>query len=240
MKHFLAALLAALTLFSLTGCGKTESPAEQPAPPPPAEIPAPEVQPPVAELLPEPEDPIDLLLDSMTLEEKIGQLFFVRVPAESAVEDVAQYHLGGYILFGRDTKDKTANDLIQTIAAYQEAADIPLLIGVDEEGGTVVRVSSNGNLRASGERVARNMPIQGTVADIIKLAMIKTRDKLLESGLDARVILQVHDELIVEAEESVAKQAGKILEQEMENAAELLVPLLVDIHRGKDWYTAKG
>ena len=100
--------------------------------------------------------------------------------------------------------------------------------------------SSNGNLRAFGERVARNMPIQGTAADIIKLAMIKTRDKLLESGLDARVILQVHDELIVEAEESVAKEAGKILEQEMERAAELLVPLLVDIHRGRDWYTAKG
>ena len=100
--------------------------------------------------------------------------------------------------------------------------------------------SSNGNLRAFGERVARNMPIQGTAADIIKLAMIKTRDKLLESGLDARVILQVHDELIVEAEESVAKEAGKILEQEMARAAELLVPLLVDIHRGRDWYTAKG
>lgn len=100
--------------------------------------------------------------------------------------------------------------------------------------------SSNGNLRAFGERVARNMPIQGSAADIIKLAMIKTRDKLKESGLDARVILQVHDELIVEAEESVAKQAGKILEQEMEHAAELLVPLLVDIHRGRDWYTAKG
>ncbi len=100
--------------------------------------------------------------------------------------------------------------------------------------------SSNGNLRAFGERVARNMPIQGSAADIIKLAMIKTRDKLKESGLDARVILQVHDELIVEAEESVAKEAGKILEQEMEHAAELLVPLLVDIHRGKDWYTAKG
>jgi len=100
--------------------------------------------------------------------------------------------------------------------------------------------SSNHNLRAFGERVARNMPIQGTAADIIKLAMIKTRDKLVQSGLDARVILQVHDELIVEAEESVAKEAGKILEQEMENAANLLVPLLVDIHRGKDWYTAKG
>lgn len=100
--------------------------------------------------------------------------------------------------------------------------------------------SSNGMLRAFGERVARNMPIQGTAADIIKLAMIKTRDKLLESGLDARIILQVHDELIIEAEESIAKEAGKILEYEMEHAAEMLVPLLVDIHRGQNWFIAKG
>ncbi len=100
--------------------------------------------------------------------------------------------------------------------------------------------SSNHMLRAFGERVARNMPIQGTAADIIKLAMIKTRDRLLESGLDARVILQVHDELIVEAEESIAKEAGKILEQEMEHATELLVPLIVDVHRAKTWYDAKG
>lgn len=99
--------------------------------------------------------------------------------------------------------------------------------------------SSNHMLRAFGERVARNMPIQGSAADIIKLAMIRTRDKLLASGLDARVILQVHDELIVEAEESVAKQAGKILEYEMEHAAELLVPLIVDIHKAKTWYDAK-
>ena len=100
--------------------------------------------------------------------------------------------------------------------------------------------SSNGMLRAFGERVARNMPIQGTAADIIKLAMIRTRDNLLKSGLNARVILQVHDELIVEAEESIAKEAGKILEYEMEHAAEMLVPLLVDIHRGSNWYIAKG
>lgn len=147
MKRLIAAALAALTLFSLAGCGKTES-AEQPAPPPPVETPAETTPPPVAEILPEPEDPIDLLLNSMTIEEKVGQLFFVRVPAESAVEDVSAYHLGGYILFGRDTKDKTANELIQTIASYQEAANIPLLIGVDEEGGTVVRLSSNPHLRS--------------------------------------------------------------------------------------------
>ena len=152
MKRLLAAVLAALTLFSLTGCGKTEPPAEEA--PPPVEVPAPPVQPPVAEILPAPEDPIDLLLDSMTLEEKVGQLFFVRVPAENAAADVAQYHLGGYILFGRDTKDKTANEIIQTITSYQRAAcsnegsNIPLLIGVDEEGGSVVRVSSNPHLRS--------------------------------------------------------------------------------------------
>ncbi len=100
--------------------------------------------------------------------------------------------------------------------------------------------SSNGNLRAFGERVARNMPIQGTAADIIKLAMIKTRDSLKKSGLDAKVILQVHDELIVEAEESIAKEAAKILETEMERAVELAVPLIVDVHRAKTWYDAKG
>ena len=147
-KQLVAAVLASLLL--LSGCGQTESPpVEAPPPPPPAEIPAPapEVIPiPEPEPLPEP-DPIGDMIDSMTLEEKVGQLFFVRVPAENAVEDVMTYHLGGYILFGRDTKDKTANDLIQTIASYQEAADIPLLIGVDEEGGTVVRVSSNPHLR---------------------------------------------------------------------------------------------
>lgn len=88
------------------------------------------------------------LLKGMTLEEKVGQLFFVRCPAENAAADVQTYHLGGYILFGRDTRDKTANDLIQTIARYQDAADIPLLIGVDEEGGTVVRVSANPHLRS--------------------------------------------------------------------------------------------
>ena len=93
------------------------------------------------------------LLEDMTLEEKAGQLFFVRVPAENAVEDVMTYHLGGYLLFGRDFKDATGNwrtaDLIkQTIQNYQDTSAIPMLIGVDEEGGTVVRVSSNPHLRS--------------------------------------------------------------------------------------------
>lgn len=139
MNRLLAALLAALTLLSLTACGDT-SPAKEPEPEaPPIEEPAPP---------PTEPDPLGELLSSMTMEEKVGQLFFVRCPAENAIEDVNAYHLGGYILFGRDTKGKTANELIQTIQSYQDAATIPLLIGVDEEGGTVVRVSSNPHLRS--------------------------------------------------------------------------------------------
>ena len=82
----------------------------------------------------------------MTLEEKVGQLFFVRVPAEGADADVAQYHFGGYILFGRDFKGQTREQVQQTLQSYQASSKIPLLLGVDEEGGTVVRVSANPNL----------------------------------------------------------------------------------------------
>ena len=146
MNRLMAAMLAALTLLSLAACGsapQTAEPSPAPAPPPTAYEPSP------APLPEPPVDPLEKLLGSMTLEEKVGQLFFVRCPAENAAEDVQTYHLGGYILFGRDTKDKTANELIQAIQSYQDNASIPLLIGVDEEGGTVVRVSSNPCLRSS-------------------------------------------------------------------------------------------
>ena len=147
MRRLLAAMLTLLVLFSLAACGAPPTP-EEPVPPVQEELPAVEPPPPATEPEP-PADPVEELLTSMTLEEKVGQLFFVRCPAENAAEDVSAYHLGGYILFGRDTKDKTADALIQTIQSYQDAAAVPLLIGVDEEGGTVVRVSSNPHLRAS-------------------------------------------------------------------------------------------
>lgn len=93
-------------------------------------------------------DPLDELMDKMSLEEKVGQLFFVRVPEINQIEDVQAYHLGGYVLFSRDTDGETQESLRQKIASYQEASEIPLLIGSDEEGGTVTRVSQNPNLAA--------------------------------------------------------------------------------------------
>lgn len=100
--------------------------------------------------------------------------------------------------------------------------------------------SPKANMRAFGERVAMNTPIQGTAADIIKIAMVKTEKALAESGLDARLILQVHDELIVEAKEADAQQAMEILVSCMEKACELKVPMSVDAHIGKNWFEAKG
>lgn len=168
MKRLLAAALTALLLLSLSACGTSagEEP-DAPAEPPAEEIPAPEPETPPNTQPDPPEDPVETLLTSMTLEEKVGQLFFVRCPADSAVEDVSAYHLGGYILFGRDTQDKTANDLIQTIRSYQDAAAIPMLIGVDEEGGTVVRVSSNPHLRSSKFQSPQKLYAKGGMDAVI-------------------------------------------------------------------------
>lgn len=100
--------------------------------------------------------------------------------------------------------------------------------------------SSNGMLRAFGERVARNMPIQGTAADIIKIAMVKVYNRLKAENMQAKLILQVHDELIVEAPENEIKKAAKILSEEMENACQMKVRLRADVNTGKTWYQAKG
>lgn len=99
--------------------------------------------------------------------------------------------------------------------------------------------SSNGNLRAFGERAARNAPIQGTAADIIKLAMIRVFEKLKTDVPTARLILQVHDELIVECDERDSEKVCRLLETEMENAADLAVRLTADAHSGKTWLEAK-
>ena len=179
MKRLLAAVLTAFTLLSLAACvEQAPPPTEEPTPPVQKEVPAAEPPPPSTEPEPPP-DPVEELLNRMTLAEKVGQVFFVRCPAENAAEDVRTYHLGGYILFGRDTKDKTANELIQAIRSYQDAAAIPLLIGVDEEGGTVVRVSSNPNLRS--ERFASPQQLYDLGGMEYIAADVREKDALLKA-----------------------------------------------------------
>ena len=99
--------------------------------------------------------------------------------------------------------------------------------------------ASNKMLQAFGERVARNMPVQGTAADIIKIAMVHVRKRLKDELPEARLIMQVHDELIVECPASQADKAASLLREEMEQAVSLSVKLLCDVHCGKTWYEAK-
>ena len=100
--------------------------------------------------------------------------------------------------------------------------------------------SGNGMLRAFGERVARNMPIQGTAADIIKIAMVRVYARLKAEKLNAKLIMQVHDELIIEASEAEKDKVSALLKEEMENAVQMKVSMLADVNCGKTWYDAKG
>lgn len=99
--------------------------------------------------------------------------------------------------------------------------------------------ASNHNMRAFGERVALNMPVQGTAADIIKLAMVRVFERLKKEGLEAKLIMQVHDELIVECPEAEVQQVKRLLAEEMEGAFALSVPLTAEAHSGKNWLEAK-
>ena len=99
---------------------------------------------------------------------------------------------------------------------------------------------SNKMIQASGKRIAMNTPIQGTAADIIKIAMIRVSDRLQAECPEAKLILQVHDELIVEVPEALADTAAMILKEEMEHVVQFAVPLTVEVKKGKSWYDAKG
>ena len=100
--------------------------------------------------------------------------------------------------------------------------------------------SSNKKIKADGKRIAMNTPIQGTSADLIKIAMINVYNKFREENLNAHLILQVHDELIVEADEKDSRRASEILHDEMTNVYKMRVPLIADVNRGASWYDAKG
>lgn len=196
MKKFLLLLL----LLLLTGCGgpdPTPSPPENvPAPPAVDEevLSAPEepvlpVEP--AEPLPPPDpraEAVAATLAEMTVEEKVGQLFFVRCPAQGAAEAVAQYHLGGILLFGRDFKDGADNWLTEeqlrgTLDSYQAAAEIPLLMGVDEEGGSVARASRNPNLFPKKCSAPQTLFARGGM-DAIRDDALGKNTRLLELGIN--------------------------------------------------------
>ena len=126
----------------LAGCGMKSVPAETALPSLPETVPA--TAPAVPETtVPEttPPDPVRQMISDMSLEQRVGQLFLARCNAETAIQDIRQYHLGGLVLFGEDFENQSMESMRQTIAGYQAAAEKPLLIAVDEEGGDVTRVS---------------------------------------------------------------------------------------------------
>lgn len=148
------------------------------------------------------------------------------------------------------SKKEAAEYIEQYFATYPKVkAFLDDLVGTAKEKGYAVTMfgrrrpipelaSSNFMQRSFGERVAMNSPIQGTAADIIKIAMIKVWRSLRDAGLKSRLILQVHDELVIETRREEEEQVRKILSQDMQTAAELAVALEIDLHTGENWYEA--
>ena len=132
---------------------------------------------------PEKTDKITKMLDNMSVEEKVGQMFMVRVPKENADKRVSEYHLGGYIMFGRDFDNKTKEEVINNIASWQGAADIPMLIGVDEEGGTVNRISTNTEFRSEPFKSSQELYAEGGF-DLIYEDTITKANFLKELGIN--------------------------------------------------------
>lgn len=151
----------------------------------------------------------------------------LHIPVAEAKAYISRY-LGSYPDIDKYLKDiiKSAYDTGYVTTLLGRRRYIPEL------------ANSKKMLQKFGERVAMNSPIQGTAADIMKIAMINIHRELRSSGIDAKLILQVHDELIIEAEESCADQALDILKREMENAIKCNVPLDVEAHIGKNWFEA--
>ena len=123
----------------------------------------------------EPPDPMQMLLDSMTTEEKVGQLFLARCPDSNAEEDINAYHLGGYLLFGQDFDGETRFSFPEKIQNYQSLSPIPLLIAVDEEGGTVCRVSNHTAFRSSRFPSPRESYAAGGMEQVLSMETEKAR-----------------------------------------------------------------
>ena len=178
LKITSSALLTLCMVFVMTACAENSSQSEKSQP---AEQTT--VQPTTMSAEEINDRKLDKFISDMTLEEKVGQMFFVRCPDEDAVQQVSEYNIGGYILFGRDFDGKTKDEVVDDIHSYQNEADIPLLIGVDEEGGTVVRVSSNPNLRETPFLSPKDTYADGGW-DAVKQDAEEKADLLLSLGIN--------------------------------------------------------
>ncbi len=149
--------------------------------------------------------------------------------SRAQAQDFIDRYLAGFPKIDQYLKDtiQTAYENGYVTTAFGRRRYIPELSG------------SNKMQQKFGERVAMNSPIQGTAADLIKIAMIRVHRRLAQEGVNARLILQVHDELLIESQRDCAAEAERILREEMENAAHLSVPLTVEIHTGENWLEAK-
>ncbi len=174
MRYLSFFLLLSLLLCSCAGNKPRQEALESLPAPTAAETPSSAT---VPEILPP--DPVELLLSGMTLEEKVGQLFLARCPDVGAAEDISAYHLGGYILFGRDFEAQTPESLAQTLAAYQSTAKIPLLIATDEEGGSVCRISRYPAFRSAPFPSPRALYAQGGME--LVLSVEREKAQLLHS-----------------------------------------------------------
>ena len=174
-------LLLLLCLVLLTGCAAKE--------PTPTTIP--QTQPPTTQDLPTettppttlPPDPVEVALEALSLEQRVGQLFLIRCNKETALEDIARYQPGGLVLFAQDFEGQTLDSMTQTLAQYQAAAPTPLLLAVDEEGGTVTRISRYPAFRSAPFPSPRDAYAQGGMDQV--LALEEEKCKLLaELGLN--------------------------------------------------------
>nr|WP_295949643.1 glycoside hydrolase family 3 N-terminal domain-containing protein [uncultured Agathobaculum sp.] len=169
-KRMLSLLLAALCLAGMAACGQ-----DAPAEPTSSEAATPET----VEPEPPAPDPAELYVNNLPLEAQVAQMFFARCPDVDAAALAGEYGIGGYILFGRDFEGQTPDSVTATIQSYQDAAATPMLIGVDEEGGTVVRVSANPAFRAEKFRSPQALYNEGGFDLITSDTMEK--DELLSS-----------------------------------------------------------
>lgn len=214
----------------LAGCGVKSVPAETALPSLPETVPA--TAPAVPETtVPEttPPDPVRQMISDMSLEQRVGQLFLARCNAETAIQDIQQYHLGGLVLFGEDFENQSMESMRQTIAAYQAAAEKPLLIAVDEEGGDVTRVS---RFSAFRERRFSSLRTRYDLGGLETVLMEEEEKCLLLSDLGINVNLGPVCDITTDPEAFMyARSLGQDAQTTAEVTAEI-VKLMQDFRMG--------